>query len=122
MKHFERWRPFVLWKTRLLAHATRGQDLLACAYANSVRTLQVDMVAFDNADQSIRAYEIKRGNGQIACNASLHGLQLSLQSSVISVEAASPSMSQTSSRMTNQARPTLLAFMEREELRPRHEV
>lgn len=33
-------------------------------YGNSVRTLQVDMIAFDNADQSIRAYEIKRGNGQ----------------------------------------------------------
>ena len=35
-----------------------------CPMAKSVRTLQVDMIAFDNADQSIRAYEIKRGNGQ----------------------------------------------------------
>ena len=33
-------------------------------YGNSVRTLQVDMIAFDSADESIRAYEIKRGNGQ----------------------------------------------------------
>ena len=45
------------------------QELEACRqttlpYGQSVRTLQVDMVAFDNADQSIRAYEIKRGNGQ----------------------------------------------------------
>jgi hypothetical protein len=45
------------------------QDLDACRqttlpYGNSVRTLQVDMVAFDRADESIRAYEIKRGNGQ----------------------------------------------------------
>jgi hypothetical protein len=45
------------------------QDLDACRrttlpYGNSVRTLQVDMVAFDSADESIRAYEIKRGNGQ----------------------------------------------------------
>jgi hypothetical protein len=45
------------------------QDLDACRkttlpYGNSVRTLQVDMVAFDSADQTIRAYEIKRGNGQ----------------------------------------------------------
>lgn len=45
------------------------QDLLACLqttlpYGNAVRTLQVDLFAFDNADQSIRAYEIKRGNGQ----------------------------------------------------------
>jgi hypothetical protein len=44
------------------------QDLDACRrttlpYGNSTRTLQVDMVAFDNADESIRAYEIKRGNG-----------------------------------------------------------
>src|SRR5262249_6104909 len=46
------------------------QELEACRqttlpYGQSVRTLQVDMVAFDNADQSIRAYEIKRGNGQL---------------------------------------------------------
>jgi len=45
------------------------QDLLACVkttlpYGNSVRTLQVDLFAFDHADQSIRASEIKRGNGQ----------------------------------------------------------
>jgi hypothetical protein len=43
------------------------QDLDACRqttlpYGNSVRTLQVDMVAFDSADESIRAYEIKRGH------------------------------------------------------------
>ena len=36
----------------------------ALPYGEAVRRLQVDMVAFDNADQSIRAYEIKRGNGQ----------------------------------------------------------
>jgi len=45
------------------------QDLDACRqttlpYGNSVRTLQIDVVAFDSADESIRAYEIKRGNGQ----------------------------------------------------------
>jgi hypothetical protein len=45
------------------------QDLDSCLrttlpYGNSGRKLQVDMVAFDSADQSIRAYEIKRGNGQ----------------------------------------------------------
>ena len=45
------------------------QDFDACRqstlpYGNSVRTLQVDMIAFDSADESIRAYEIKRGNGQ----------------------------------------------------------
>jgi hypothetical protein len=45
------------------------QDLGACRqttlpYGSAVRTLQVDMIAFDSADDSIRAYEIKRGNGQ----------------------------------------------------------
>jgi hypothetical protein len=45
------------------------QDMHACVqttlpYGDSVRTLQVDMIAFDNSDQSLRAYEIKRGNGQ----------------------------------------------------------
>lgn len=45
------------------------QDMHACGqttlpYGDSIRTLQVDMLAFDNADQSLRAYEIKRGNGQ----------------------------------------------------------
>jgi hypothetical protein len=33
-------------------------------YGDSVRTIQVDMIAFDDADQTIRAYEVKRGNGQ----------------------------------------------------------
>src|SRR5215468_10806621 len=45
------------------------QDLDACRqttlpYGNSVRALQVDMIAFDQSDDSIHAYEIKRGNGQ----------------------------------------------------------
>jgi hypothetical protein len=29
-----------------------------------VRNVQIDMVAFDHADGIIRAYEVKRGNGQ----------------------------------------------------------
>jgi hypothetical protein len=33
-------------------------------YGDSVRTIQVDMVAFDSADQTIRAYEVKRAFGQ----------------------------------------------------------
>jgi hypothetical protein len=36
----------------------------ALPYGEVIRTLQVDMVAFDEADQTIRAYEVKRGNGQ----------------------------------------------------------
>lgn len=45
------------------------QDLPACLmttlpYGDSVRTLQIDMISFDSADKFIRAYEIKRGNGQ----------------------------------------------------------
>lgn len=33
-------------------------------YGESIRTLQVDMIAFDHADGIIRGYEVKRGNGQ----------------------------------------------------------
>lgn len=33
-------------------------------YGEGVRTIQIDMIAYDNADQTIRAYEVKRGNGQ----------------------------------------------------------
>jgi hypothetical protein len=45
------------------------QDIDACRrttlpYGDKVRTLQVDMVTYDSADHFIRAYEIKRGNGQ----------------------------------------------------------
>jgi hypothetical protein len=36
----------------------------ALPYGDRVRTLQVDMISFDDADQIIRAYEVKRGNGQ----------------------------------------------------------
>jgi hypothetical protein len=36
----------------------------ALPYGDRARTLQVDMMAYDDADQTIRAYEIKRGNGQ----------------------------------------------------------
>src|SRR5580704_1696435 len=36
----------------------------ALPYGDAIRTIQVDMVAFDSADQTIRAYEVKRGNGQ----------------------------------------------------------
>jgi hypothetical protein len=33
-------------------------------YGDTYRTIQVDMIAYDEADQTIRAYEVKRGNGQ----------------------------------------------------------
>jgi hypothetical protein len=36
----------------------------ALPYGDAVRGLQIDMMAFDNADRTIRAYEVKRGNGQ----------------------------------------------------------
>jgi hypothetical protein len=46
---------------RILEDACR-HSALPCG--DGIRTIQVDMVAFDNADRTIRAYEIKRGNGQ----------------------------------------------------------
>jgi hypothetical protein len=33
-------------------------------YGDSHRTLQIDMIVFDAVDQTLRAYEIKRGNGR----------------------------------------------------------
>ena len=36
----------------------------ALPYGERARSLQVDMMAFDEADRTIRAYEVKRGNGQ----------------------------------------------------------
>lgn len=36
----------------------------ALPYGDKMRALQVDMISFDDADQTIRAYEVKRGNGQ----------------------------------------------------------
>ena len=46
-----------------------SQDEAACRdsslpYGESTRTIQIDMIAFDQADRTIRAYEVKRGNGQ----------------------------------------------------------
>ena len=32
-------------------------------YGEAIRALQIDMIAFDDADKTLRAYEIKRGNG-----------------------------------------------------------
>jgi hypothetical protein len=33
-------------------------------YGEKYRVLQIDMIVFDNADQTLRSYEIKRGNGK----------------------------------------------------------
>jgi N6-adenosine-specific RNA methylase IME4 len=35
----------------------------ALPYGEKARAVQIDLVAYDNADQTIRAYEVKRGNG-----------------------------------------------------------
>jgi hypothetical protein len=36
----------------------------ALPYGDRTRSLQIDMMAYDEADKTIRAYEVKRGNGQ----------------------------------------------------------
>jgi hypothetical protein len=36
----------------------------ALPYGERARVLQIDMMAYDDADHTVRAYEIKRGNGQ----------------------------------------------------------
>jgi hypothetical protein len=62
------WNDEVFKVSREADALANTQDLLSCLqttlpYGNSVRSLQVDMIAFDSADRTIRAYEIKRGNG-----------------------------------------------------------
>jgi hypothetical protein len=63
------WQDSLFKVSREADALANTQELDACRkttlpYGDSVRTLQVDMVAFDSADQWTRAYEIKRGNGQ----------------------------------------------------------
>jgi hypothetical protein len=63
------WNDDVFRVSREADALANTQDLEACLrttlpYGNSVRTLQIDMITFDSADQLIRAYEIKRGNGR----------------------------------------------------------
>jgi hypothetical protein len=46
---------------------TQGAEqarLSSLPYGDKARTIQIDMIAYDDADQTIRAYEVKRGNGQ----------------------------------------------------------
>lgn len=63
------WKEDVFRVSRAADALVSSQTAEACRdsalpYGDSIRTLQVDMVAYDSADQTIRAYEIKRGNGQ----------------------------------------------------------
>ncbi|WP_027553556.1 hypothetical protein [Bradyrhizobium sp. Cp5.3] len=39
-------------------------DAALLPYGESFRTLQIDMMVFDSADQTLRAYEVKRGFGK----------------------------------------------------------
>jgi hypothetical protein len=68
-------QPSSRWQDDLF-HVSRAADALvgsqsqeacrqsALPYGDAVRTIQVDMIAFDDADQTIRAHELNRGNGQ----------------------------------------------------------
>jgi hypothetical protein len=63
------WQDDAFHVSREADALANSQDEDACRrttlpYGEGIRNIQVDMVAFDNADQMIRAYEIKRGNGQ----------------------------------------------------------
>src|SRR5262249_38826253 len=42
----------------------QAADAAMLPYGESVRTLQIDMMVFDSADQTLRAYEVKRGFGK----------------------------------------------------------
>jgi hypothetical protein len=63
------WQDDAFRVTRAAEALVGSQSEEACRhttlpYGDSVRTVQVDMVAFDDADQTIRSYEVKRGNGR----------------------------------------------------------
>jgi hypothetical protein len=63
------WQEDVFRVSRAADALVNSQNEDACRqsalpYGDAVRTLQVDMIAFDSADHTIRAYEVKRGNGQ----------------------------------------------------------
>ena len=49
-----------------LVHTSTRADCFASQlpYGESKRTLQVDIVVYDNLDRSLRTYEVKRGNGE----------------------------------------------------------
>jgi hypothetical protein len=63
------WKEDAFRVSRAADNLVSSQDEDACRqsslpYGEAVRTLQIDMVAFDSADRTIRAYEVKRGNGR----------------------------------------------------------
>jgi hypothetical protein len=63
------WKEDAFRVSRAADNLVGAQDEAACRqsslpYGEGARTIQVDMIAFDQADQTIRAYEVKRGNGQ----------------------------------------------------------
>ncbi|RWC77737.1 MAG: hypothetical protein EOS71_00385 [Mesorhizobium sp.] len=62
------WQDDVFRVSRAADGLANSLSLDECAksalpYGDAVRTVQVDMLAFDHADNTMRAYEIKRGNG-----------------------------------------------------------
>lgn len=63
------WREDAFRVSRAADALVSSQSEEACRqsslpYGEAIRTLQVDLLAFDQADQVIRAYEVKRGNGK----------------------------------------------------------
>jgi hypothetical protein len=62
------WREDLFHVSHAADQVVGTQDEAACRatslpYGEMVRTLQVDMIAWDDANHSLRAYEVKRGNG-----------------------------------------------------------
>lgn len=63
------WREDLFHVSHAADQVVGTQDEAACRatslpYGEEIRTIQVDMIAWDEADRSLRAYEVKRGNGQ----------------------------------------------------------
>jgi hypothetical protein len=50
---------------RNIQRTSRNEGSASMPTPLCLRPLRVDMIAFDSADQTIRAYEVKRGNGHL---------------------------------------------------------
>src|SRR5204863_1486993 len=72
---------------------------------STIRTIQIDVIAFDEADQTIRAYEIKRGNGQFDA-----GKIRSIKRDLMCVQVLLKSYGQTANVNSNAAEAKIIFY------------
>jgi len=80
-----------------------GQSALP--YGERARTRQIDMMAYDEPDRTIRAYEIKRGNGQFDA-----GKIRSIKRDLMCVQVLLKSYGQTANVNSNAAEAKIIFY------------